>query len=324
MEYYVYVYLDTRKPGNYLFDDMFFEYEPIYIGKGKGRRYLQHLTERLRTPNKNIFYKKLNNIFDSNLEPIILKIKENMSDEYAKNHEIYCIKKIGRIIDKTGTLTNLTEGGEGTSGYKMSDNTKEKIRQIQLNHKRWENNIHPMKNKSFDEYFGINISNCIKNKISESLINGKSPWKNKEISIETKEKISKTLKDLYKNINNHPRYGKHMSIESREKSSKTHKEWYKLNPITDEYRNKMSNKMKGENNPSFVIYTIINEDNNEKIELFGRESVKSYIMKYKDDNNILSKRSPSHTILLKKFYSYPFTLTKYKPNKGNGKYCRKN
>lgn len=34
-EFYVYVYLDPRNPGKYNYDDLSFDYEPIYIGKGK-------------------------------------------------------------------------------------------------------------------------------------------------------------------------------------------------------------------------------------------------------------------------------------------------
>ena len=46
MDYYVYAYLDTRKNGDYIYDDLIFGYEPIYVGKGKNRRYKNHLSLR--------------------------------------------------------------------------------------------------------------------------------------------------------------------------------------------------------------------------------------------------------------------------------------
>ena len=33
--YCVYIYFDPRKPGNYIFDNLSFDFEPIYVGKGK-------------------------------------------------------------------------------------------------------------------------------------------------------------------------------------------------------------------------------------------------------------------------------------------------
>jgi len=34
--YYVYALLDPRKNGPFKFDNIVFDYEPFYIGKGKG------------------------------------------------------------------------------------------------------------------------------------------------------------------------------------------------------------------------------------------------------------------------------------------------
>ena len=37
-KFYVYVYLDPRKPGSFKFGEYEFDYEPFYVGKGKKNR----------------------------------------------------------------------------------------------------------------------------------------------------------------------------------------------------------------------------------------------------------------------------------------------
>lgn len=321
--YYIYVYLDTRKPGEYKYEDnLIFNFEPIYIGKGKNRRYLQHLTTYKKLINKSFFHKKLNNMINEGYEPIILKLKENLSQEESLKFEKYYIQLIGRIDDFKGTLTNLTDGGDGTCGYKMCEETKKKIsdKNSGINNGMYgSSEWHPMKGKSFDEYFGIEKSNELKGQISIILKNGKAPWKDKNIPEYVKEKISNTLKERFENKENHPRYGTHLSEESREKISISLKEYYINNP------NKIKrNDDGGDKNPSFTVYKIKNELTNEIIELGGRNSVEEYIMNYKKENNILPKRSPSHKKLLISENSYPFIfISKEKINKGKGKYCRK-
>lgn len=41
-KFYVYVYLDPRKPGKYKYGEYEFDYEPFYVGKGTGRRIRNH------------------------------------------------------------------------------------------------------------------------------------------------------------------------------------------------------------------------------------------------------------------------------------------
>ena len=122
MNYYVYIYLDTRKPGCYIYDELNFDYEPIYVGKGKKSRYKKHLSLRLNMENH--FYHKLNKIINEGFNPEIIITKDNINENEAFEYEIELIKKIGRIIDNTGTLTNLTTGGEGRSGSIVSVETR--------------------------------------------------------------------------------------------------------------------------------------------------------------------------------------------------------
>ena len=48
MKYYVYAYLDSKLEENISFDDIIFTYKPIYIGKGKNNRMLDHFKDRKR------------------------------------------------------------------------------------------------------------------------------------------------------------------------------------------------------------------------------------------------------------------------------------
>lgn len=41
--FYVYIYFDPRKPGNWVYGEFIFEFEPFYAGKGKDDRIDDHL-----------------------------------------------------------------------------------------------------------------------------------------------------------------------------------------------------------------------------------------------------------------------------------------
>lgn len=53
--YYLYALLDTRKPGVFDYNGLHFNflYEPFYIGKGKGYRYLQHFKETIESTHND-------------------------------------------------------------------------------------------------------------------------------------------------------------------------------------------------------------------------------------------------------------------------------
>jgi len=98
MEYYTYAYL--REDGT-----------PYYIGKGKAGRINNTLhTIHLPTEKERIIY-----------------LKKNLTDEEARNHEIYMIAVLGRKDLGTGILRNMTDGGEGCAGRVLSEETKKKL-----------------------------------------------------------------------------------------------------------------------------------------------------------------------------------------------------
>jgi hypothetical protein len=52
---------------------------------------------------------------------------DNLTEQEAKELEIVMIAKYGRINLGTGCLANLTNGGEGTSGYIYSEEQRREI-----------------------------------------------------------------------------------------------------------------------------------------------------------------------------------------------------
>lgn len=123
--YYVYCYLDTRKPGKFQYLNYVFDYLPIYIGKGKEDRCNKHLKDCY---NKNIFFKrKIHKIIKETGDiPKIIKIKENLLESDAYSLEKILIDNIGRIDLNKGSLVNMTDGGEGL--INCSEITKNKLR----------------------------------------------------------------------------------------------------------------------------------------------------------------------------------------------------
>jgi len=98
-EFYVYLYLREDNT-------------PYYVGKGKGDRAFSNQSRRFRKPKD-----KTKIIFHS----------ENLTEEEAFKIEKELITKYGRKNNRTGILRNLTDGGEGSSGVIISDETKAKM-----------------------------------------------------------------------------------------------------------------------------------------------------------------------------------------------------
>lgn len=121
MKFYTYILLDQRFKGNFTFGQYSFNYLPFYVGKGKNDRYKVHFMEAQNNVGCNIKKNEIiNNIIEElNKNPKVKKIICR-SEERAFFLEKKLIKLIGRLDLETGPLTNLTNGGEGNSGFKLN------------------------------------------------------------------------------------------------------------------------------------------------------------------------------------------------------------
>lgn len=115
-KYYVYLLLDPR------------DQSVFYVGKGAGKRYRVHFTE---SSLKKVSFKNsvIKAIHYSGLKPSVLILAADLDESAAFDLEKLKIAEYGRRIDGSGTLTNLTGGGEGMPGYTYakSDEHKRKI-----------------------------------------------------------------------------------------------------------------------------------------------------------------------------------------------------
>jgi hypothetical protein len=119
--YYVYQYLD---PSTKI---------PFYVGFGKNKRAWDHIKEAIRYPIPEKGTHKLNKIrklLSENTKPIIEIVDSNLSKDEACKLEIELIKAYGRIIDNTGSLTNIAPGGLGGDTLTFSQNKDQRIKNM--------------------------------------------------------------------------------------------------------------------------------------------------------------------------------------------------
>jgi len=168
MNFYTYVY--KRTDGT-----------PFYVGKGHGNRIMQHLYDARGNRNSNrIAIKIIRKMLRNGEEPIIEKLIDNIDEELALFIEQEYIAKYGRIDNGTGILANLTDGGEGGSGYVVSDEKKKKTSETMKGTRGGKNN--PFYGKKHNKETLAKMSASIK-------ANPTKYWLGKKFSEEHLEKL---------------------------------------------------------------------------------------------------------------------------------------
>lgn len=100
-----YVYLHRKKTTG----------EVFYVGKGTRDRAWKH-------SSRNGYWKKVSKKYGYTVEIVL----DNLQEWYALELEKDLISYYGRKNLGDGTLVNLTDGGEGSSGYIVSEQCRQK------------------------------------------------------------------------------------------------------------------------------------------------------------------------------------------------------
>jgi hypothetical protein len=135
--------------------------EVFYIGIGYKKDGKRHQRPQ-RKSGRNNLWNKITNKTDWKWEIMI----DDLTLSEAQEKEKEFIKLYGRINLKTGTLSNLTDGGEGTEGLKLSDEVRHKLSLIPR--KSGWNHTEETKNKISKSCIGRKLSDEVKQKISQS------------------------------------------------------------------------------------------------------------------------------------------------------------
>jgi hypothetical protein len=197
----------------------------FYIGKGQRNRAWAH-------DNRNQYWK---NVVAKHGEHKVEILAKWPTEQEAFEHEIFliwCFRDMGY------TMANLTDGGEGCSGMKVSQESIQKRLESMKGYVVSEKTKSKMRESSLgkkNHFFGKIHSKESKEKISEAKkANPSKPWEGKLRSEETKKKIANSLRG---------RVGSKHTDESKAKLSLAHA-GKKQAPPSEETCKKLSESVK--------------------------------------------------------------------------------
>jgi hypothetical protein len=122
---------------------------PEYVGKGVGDRAFRNWYHRIKPPKDRRF--------------IIVQHHESEADAFEA--EKFLISYYGRKDTGTGCLRNLTDGGEGLSGHKHSEQSKAKMREHVRTDEHRKNLSSALKGRIFSNELCRKISMRTKGKV---------------------------------------------------------------------------------------------------------------------------------------------------------------
>jgi hypothetical protein len=183
---YVYMLIDPRTQN------------PFYVGKGKGNRCHFHVQEaKYYSKRKSVKLNKIRKLLSLGMEPIVVKVEENVSDSQAIEFECLLISEMRDLGIK---LANMTDGGDGAQGYKHTEEHKRFMSETQKGRVFSEETKQKMRKPKSPEgraaiaaarlATSYRPSEETKRKTSQSLLGRPSPMMGKVHSKESRAKMS--------------------------------------------------------------------------------------------------------------------------------------